>query len=50
VANQDSDSIVTFRIDARNGTLARTGQVMVVPTPVCVKVTEPARPGRGGRA
>jgi 6-phosphogluconolactonase len=48
VANQDSDSIVTFRIDARSGTLRPTGQVSTVPTPVCVKVTEPARPRRRG--
>jgi 6-phosphogluconolactonase len=36
-ANQDSDTIVTFRIDARTGELHATGQVIEVPTPVCVK-------------
>jgi 6-phosphogluconolactonase len=48
VANQDSDSVVTFSIDARSGTLRPTGEGMQVPTPVCVKVTQPARPPRGG--
>jgi 6-phosphogluconolactonase len=37
VANQDSDSIVTFRIDPRAGTLEPTGQAAAVPTPVCVQ-------------
>jgi 6-phosphogluconolactonase len=37
VANQDTDAIVTFRIDPQTGTLAPTGQVVQVPTPVCVK-------------
>ena len=36
-ANQDSDSVVTFRIDADSGKLQPTGQSMQVPTPVCVK-------------
>ena len=37
VANQDTDRIVTFRIDPQSGNLAPTGQVVQVPTPVCVK-------------
>ncbi len=36
-ANQDSDNIVVFRIDAKTGRLTPTGQVLEVPTPVCVK-------------
>ena len=37
VGNQDADTIVSFRIDPRAGTLEPTGQVLQVPTPVCVK-------------
>lgn len=37
VANQDSDTVVTFRIDPDTGELFATGQVIQVPTPVCVK-------------
>jgi 6-phosphogluconolactonase len=37
VGNQDTDTIVSFRIDPRAGTLAPSGQVLQVPTPVCVK-------------
>lgn len=36
-ANQDSDSVVTFRIDAQSGKLQATGDVTLVPTPVCVR-------------
>jgi 6-phosphogluconolactonase len=36
-ANQDSSSVVIFRLDARTGRLAPTGQVLAVPSPVCVK-------------
>ncbi|MGD0463117.1 MAG: lactonase family protein [Tepidisphaeraceae bacterium] len=35
-ANQDSDSVVIFRIDAETGQLAPTGDVLAVPTPICV--------------
>jgi 6-phosphogluconolactonase len=35
-ANQNSDSIVQFRIDLNGGGLSQTGQVLEVPTPVCV--------------
>jgi 6-phosphogluconolactonase len=35
-ANQNSDSIVQFRIDPNTGRLAPTGQVLEVPSPVCV--------------
>ena len=41
VANQDTDRIVTFRIDPQTGTLEPTGQVVQVPTPVCVKFLRP---------
>jgi 6-phosphogluconolactonase len=37
VGNQDTDTIVPFRIDPKTGALAPTGQVLQVPTPVCVK-------------
>jgi len=37
VANQDTDTIVPFRIDQQTGALAPTGQLLQVPTPVCVK-------------
>ena len=36
VANQDSDNIVQFRIDRSTGLLTPTGQVLEVPSPVCV--------------
>lgn len=36
-ANQKSDNIVVFRIDAKTGHLTPTGQVLEVPSPVCVK-------------
>jgi 6-phosphogluconolactonase len=36
-ANQNSNNIVVFRIDAGTGRLTPTGQVIEVPTPVCVK-------------
>jgi 6-phosphogluconolactonase len=41
VANQDSDTIVTFRIDPLTGALQSTGQVTHVPTPVCIKMIIP---------
>lgn len=37
VANQDSDSIVTFEINQETGLLKETGYVTEVPTPVCIK-------------
>ncbi len=37
VANQKSDNIVIFRIDPKTGRLAPTGDVLHVPSPVCVK-------------
>ena len=36
VANQESDTIVTFRINQVTGKLEATGQVVQVPTPVCI--------------
>ncbi len=36
-ANMDSNNIVIFRIDQTTGKLTATGQVLDVPSPVCVK-------------
>jgi 6-phosphogluconolactonase len=36
-ANQESDNIVVFRIHPRSGRLTPTGQVLEVPSPVCLK-------------
>jgi len=36
VANQESNNIVIFRIDPKSGKLADTGQVLSVPSPVCI--------------
>jgi 6-phosphogluconolactonase len=36
-ANQDSDTVVTFRIEPKTGRLLPTGHSIQVPTPVCVK-------------
>jgi 6-phosphogluconolactonase len=35
-ANQESNNIVVFRIDPKSGRLTDTGQVLEVPSPVCV--------------
>ncbi|MFB3133349.1 MAG: lactonase family protein, partial [Rhodothermales bacterium] len=37
-ANQDTDTLVTFRIDGPTGALVPTGHVTDVPTPVCIKM------------
>jgi 6-phosphogluconolactonase len=37
VANQDSDNVVTFRIDPVTGKLIDTGIEVSIPTPVCLK-------------
>lgn len=37
VANQDSDNVVTFKIDEKTGQLTETGLVAEIPTPVCLK-------------
>ena len=37
VANQDSDSVVTFKIDKATGRLKETGLVATIKTPVCLK-------------
>ena len=37
VANQDSDNVVTFKIDKKTGQLIETGITTDVPTPVCLK-------------
>ena len=39
VANQKSDNIVVFRLDQKTGRLNSTGQVVQVPSPVCLKFT-----------
>jgi 6-phosphogluconolactonase len=41
VANQKSDNIVVFRLDQKTGRLSSTGQVVEVPSPVCLKFTTP---------
>lgn len=38
--NQASNTIVVFRIDQQTGKLSPTGQVLDVPSPVCVKFVE----------
>jgi 6-phosphogluconolactonase len=40
-ANQTSGSLVPFRLDGKTGALKPTGQVVDVPTPVCVKIVTP---------
>jgi 6-phosphogluconolactonase len=35
VENQDSDSIVVFRVDSKTGRLSPTGQKVTVGAPVC---------------
>lgn len=35
-ANQDSDTVVIFRVDAATGGLSTTGDVLNIPTPVCI--------------
>ncbi len=37
VANQDSNSILSFRIDQQSGALQPTGHLTQVPSPVCLK-------------
>ena len=37
-ANQDTDSVVAFRLDPASGELVATGHSADVPTPVCVQV------------
>jgi 6-phosphogluconolactonase len=40
-ANQDSGNIVTFRIDSGTGRLTPTGDMLEVPSPVCILFAEP---------
>jgi len=40
-ANQESNNIVVFRIDPENGRLKDTGQVIEVPSPVCIVFVRP---------
>jgi 6-phosphogluconolactonase len=37
VANQDSDNIVTFRLDLQTGLPLEIAQSMAIPTPVCLQ-------------
>jgi len=37
VANQDTNTIVTYEIDQETGELIDTGYIEEVPTPVCIK-------------
>jgi 6-phosphogluconolactonase len=37
VANQDSGTVVVFKIDLNSGRLSPTGQVLKVPSPVCLR-------------
>ena len=39
-ANQDSDNIVVFGIDQKTGRLRPRGDVLQVPSPVCLKFVE----------
>jgi 6-phosphogluconolactonase len=41
-ANQNTDNIVVFTIDPKNGKLTPTGHVIHVPTPVCIRWLEAA--------
>jgi len=41
VANQDTDTVVTLRIDQATGGLIATEQIASVPSPVCVRVVAP---------
>ena len=40
VANQESNSIVLFRIDRKTGMLHPTGEKIIVPLPTCLKMME----------
>jgi 6-phosphogluconolactonase len=37
VANQRSDNVVTFRVDAATGRLTPAGQQAEIPVPVCLQ-------------
>ena len=39
-ANQNSGTIVTFRVNEQTGKLSPTGQILAVPSPVCIKFLE----------
>ena len=42
VAHQDSDNVVTFRVDRETGRLAPMGEAVKVPMPVCVRFARPS--------
>ncbi len=39
-ANQDSDSLVVYRIDAATGLLSKPVQMMPIPSPACVRIVD----------
>jgi 6-phosphogluconolactonase len=41
VANQDTDTVVTLRIDQATGALSEPVQIASVPSPVCVRIVAP---------
>jgi 6-phosphogluconolactonase len=41
VANQRSDTIVTFRLDEQSGMPVPTGHAVEAPTPVCIRFVPP---------
>lgn len=43
VANQNSNNLVIFRRDAQSGLLSPTGQIVEVPSPVCVRFGREAK-------
>jgi len=40
-ANQESNNIVTFRIDPATGRLSPTGDIVEAPAPVCITFVAP---------
>ena len=40
VANQNSNNVVTFRVDPKTGLLTPTGQTVEVPSPMFLQVVE----------
>ena len=39
--NQDSDSVVTFRIDQQTGRLSAVGEPLAIGSPLCVQFVAP---------
>ena len=42
VANEDSDTIVTYSVDPENGALSDTGKVVKTGSPVCIVFRPPS--------